>query len=57
MIASFEGPHDGTVSLAETLLDAESDRWLFRVSHAGLLFSPEVARQISHFLALGAFKT
>lgn len=55
LLARFDGPHDGTVSLAETRLDIEVDRLLAPVSHAQMLISPLVASQIGHFLSQGRF--
>lgn len=55
LAARFDGLHDGTVSLAETRLDIESDRLLAPVSHMSMLFSPLVAHQIGHFLSHGRF--
>ena len=53
---SFEGPNDGTVAVAETVSEQLSDRLELAVSHTGLLFSGEVARQSAIFLAQGRFE-
>ncbi len=52
-IAGFEQPHDGTVAVSETHLDAATDRLVARVSHFGLLFSPRVAEAVARFLRTG----
>ncbi len=49
------GPSDGTVRVAEAGLPEAADRAVFRVSHLGLLVSPQVARAICRFLASGRF--
>lgn len=54
-IARFDGPHDGTVSLAETRLDGIADHVCVRTTHTGLLFSAQVARQTLAFLRDGRF--
>ncbi|WP_395788637.1 alpha/beta fold hydrolase [Aquimonas sp.] len=51
----FEGPHDGTVSVAETRAEGLADHLQLRVSHTGLIYSREVARQAAQFLLHGRF--
>lgn len=51
----FTGPSDGTVAVAETRLDGLADHLVLPVSHSGMLLSPEVSRQVLHFLADGRF--
>ncbi len=48
-------PNDGTVTAAETFLPEAADRITLRVSHLGMLLSPEVARQTAGFLRSGRF--
>ncbi|MDA3868447.1 MAG: alpha/beta fold hydrolase [Gammaproteobacteria bacterium] len=48
-------PHDGTVSVEETLLRGVTDALLLPVSHFGILFSSEVAEQVITFLRAGKF--
>ena len=54
-ITHLAGPNDGTVQVAEALPAAACDRLVLRVSHAGLLFAPLVARQVAVFLRSGRF--
>jgi hypothetical protein len=46
---------DGTVALAETEAPCVSSRIVLPVSHTGLLYSAEVARQVCTFLESGRF--
>jgi pimeloyl-ACP methyl ester carboxylesterase len=55
-VAGFEEPHDGTVAVSETRLDAATDRLVARVSHFGLLFSPRVADAVARFLKTGRLR-
>lgn len=48
-------PHDGVVSVAETRLPAMRDHIVLKVTHAGMVVSGVVARQICEFLRRGAF--
>lgn len=48
-------PHDGTVSVEETMLRGATDALLLPVSHFGILFSSEVAEQVIIFLRAGKF--
>ncbi|MGH8495768.1 MAG: esterase/lipase family protein [Gammaproteobacteria bacterium] len=55
LFATFDGPHDGTVSVAETqLADATAHRVL-PLTHMSLLFSREVTAEVAHFLEFGRF--
>jgi pimeloyl-ACP methyl ester carboxylesterase len=49
-------PNDGTVALAETRLEGQSDHLLLPASHIGLLFSRVAAVQVDYFLQHGAFR-
>ena len=49
-------PHDGAVAVAETEITTARDRIVLRVSHTGMLFSREVARQTAAFLRDGRFE-
>jgi hypothetical protein len=51
----FEGPHDGTVALAETRVDGLADHVSIASSHSGLIFSPEAASLTARFLRDGHF--
>jgi len=55
LVARFDGPHDGTVAVAETRLPGAADHITLGVSHSGLLFAPRVAAQALHFFATGRF--
>ncbi len=54
-VTRLPAPHDGTVALVETQLPGAADSVALPVSHAGMLFSGAVARQICHFLKSGRF--
>ncbi len=56
LVAGFDEPHDGTVAVSETRLDAATDRLVARVSHFGLLFSPRVAEAVARFLRTGRLR-
>lgn len=49
-------PNDGVVSVAETRLPAARDHIVLHVSHATMLFSTAVARQVCAFLERGVFE-
>lgn len=51
----LEPPHDGVVRVAETRLPGLSDHLTLPVTHSGMLFSREVARQTGAFLLHGRF--
>jgi hypothetical protein len=51
----FEGPHDGTVAVAETRLDGLTDHVVIRSSHTGLVYSAEAADCCIRFLRHGRF--
>jgi hypothetical protein len=51
----FDGPHDGTVAVAETRLEGLSDHVVVASSHTGLVYSPEAARLAANFLRRGRF--
>ena len=53
LIAGFEGPHDGTVAVAETQLPGATDRIVLEHSHFGLVFSADVADAVARFLRTG----
>jgi len=55
VIGRIEEENDGSVAVAETRLPGASDHIVLPVSHTGMLFSREVARQVGHFLTHGAF--
>ena len=51
----FDGPHDGTVAVAETQLPGLADYCEVRASHMGLLVSRYVADSVANFLRAGRF--
>ncbi len=55
LFAKFDGDNDGTVAVSETRLDGAKDHLVMRVSHHGLLVSPNVADQAASFLKRGEF--
>jgi pimeloyl-ACP methyl ester carboxylesterase len=55
LLGSHDRPSDGTVFLDETLLEGAVTRLELPVSHTGLPFSKEVARQTSAFFKTGRF--
>jgi pimeloyl-ACP methyl ester carboxylesterase len=55
LFGRFGEPNDGTVAIAETHLADAHDHIVLPVAHMALLWSPEVARQVLHFLRSGAF--
>ncbi|MDH5393346.1 MAG: alpha/beta hydrolase [Gammaproteobacteria bacterium] len=48
-------PHDGTVTVSETVLHGATDFITLPVSHTGLLYSSKVAQQTITFLRAGKF--
>lgn len=48
-------PHDGTVSVEETMLKGANDSIVLPVSHLGMLISADVAKQVIVFLRTGMF--
>ncbi len=55
VLAPVPGPGDGAVLVEETRHPQARDALTLRVSHSGMLFSSEVARQVAHFLRQGRF--
>lgn len=55
MLGHLEGEHDGTVAVEETRLAGLADHCLVEANHTGLLFSQEVAQQVTQFLRSGHF--
>jgi len=55
MLGHFQGEHDGTVAVEETLLPGLADHCVVETNHTGLLFSPEVAQLTAGFLRHGHF--
>ncbi len=54
-LAGFDGPSDGTVAVAETELEGQTDHLVMRLSHNGLVRSRRAADQIAAFLKRGEF--
>lgn len=48
-------PNDGTVAAAETVVAGATDSITVPVTHAGLVYSAKVARQVVQFLSTGRF--
>ncbi|WP_407354156.1 esterase/lipase family protein [Luteimonas sp. R10] len=55
LFAGFDGPHDGTVAVAETRAPGLTDHVVVDASHSGLLFSREAAERAARFLREGRF--
>jgi pimeloyl-ACP methyl ester carboxylesterase len=55
VLGQFEGDSDGTVAVDETCLPGIADHCVVETNHTGLLFSMEVARQVTEFLHRGRF--
>lgn len=56
LLARFDGPHDGTVSVDETRSPALADHIVVQASHSGLLLSTDAMRQTAGFLRHGRFE-
>ena len=55
MLVKLQGQNDGVTCVAETHLPGMADHMLMPVSHTGMLFSAQVARQCVAFLRDGHF--
>lgn len=55
LLTDLPEPNDGTVAVEETRLAGATDHVVLNVSHTLMLFSPEVAAQVAHFLHFGRF--
>ena len=55
LLGPLHAPSDGTVMVDETRLEGAADHLTLNVSHSGMLFSAEVARQTAAFLRSGRF--
>lgn len=55
-LVRLPAPSDGVVTVDETRLPGLSAHLVLPVSHAGMLISPRVARQVAAFLRLGHFE-
>jgi hypothetical protein len=55
LFGQFDGPHDGTVAVAETRLPGIADHVVVEAGHSGLLLSEEAAAQTIAFLRDGRF--
>jgi hypothetical protein len=57
LVASLNGPNDGTVLVEETRLPGATQHLTLNTSHSALVYSAEVARQAAAFLRAGRFET
>ncbi len=57
LVGAHHAPSDGTVFVDETRLDGAAEQLVLHVSHTGLPFSADVARQTASFLRCGRFGT
>ncbi len=55
LFGHFEGPHDGTVAVAETQWPGLAAHTVIHASHSGLIVSREAAELSARFLATGRF--
>ena len=55
LFVNLDGPNDGVARVEETRLPGMADHLILPVSHSGMLFSAEVARQCAAFLRDGRF--
>lgn len=56
MNRGLPAPHDGTVSVAETLTHEVTQHLIVRRSHFGMLWARDVHAQVLHYLATGSFR-
>lgn len=56
LVAGFEEPNDGAVSVAETRIEGSADSIELAVSHSGMVFSALVVQQAAAFLRDGRFE-
>lgn len=55
LVARFDGPHDGTVSVSETRAPALAGHVVVPASHSGLIFSAAALSHVDAFLRDGRF--
>jgi pimeloyl-ACP methyl ester carboxylesterase len=55
LFADFQEPSDGTLLVSETKLEGAKEHLVMPVSHTGMVFSAEIAKQIADFLRTGHF--
>jgi pimeloyl-ACP methyl ester carboxylesterase len=55
LFTEFKEPSDGTLLVSETKLEGAKGHIVIPVSHTGMVFSVEVAKQIAEFLRNGQF--
>lgn len=56
LVTRFDGPNDGTVAVAETVIEGATDRIELPVTHMALPLSGDVAAQVAAFLEHGRFE-
>jgi pimeloyl-ACP methyl ester carboxylesterase len=56
LLGPMAAPNDGTVWFDETQLPGAAEQLRVRVSHTGMVYSAEVARQVAAFLKDGRFE-
>jgi pimeloyl-ACP methyl ester carboxylesterase len=55
LLGGLGEPGDGTVAVAETRAEGLRQHRLLPVTHTGMLFSKQVAREVAYFLRTGSF--
>jgi pimeloyl-ACP methyl ester carboxylesterase len=54
--AHFDEDNDGSVAVSETIIPGLHDHIVLPHSHMGMIFAPDVAAQVAHFLRKGRFE-
>ncbi len=55
LISRFDDENDGTVAVAETHLQGQTDHLVLSTTHMGLIYNPDVAKQTCQFIKQGCF--
>ena len=55
IVCRLARPHDGTITMDESLIDGITDSVLISVNHVGMLYSKRVLKQIINFLKYNHF--
>jgi hypothetical protein len=57
LLGGLGEPGDGTVAIAETRAEGLRQHLVLPVTHTGMLFSKDVAREVACFLQVGSFSS
>ena len=55
VVTRLPKPHDGTVSVKESVLEGAADYKVLPVTHMAMMMSPQVVEEVHHFLSKGSF--